>query len=134
MGDIVYISGVWDLFHIGHLNVLKRAKALGKLLVVGIVTDEFAAEYKGEPPIIPFRHRCAIVEAIRYVDAVERVTDFDLPPSEYDITIRAHGPDYGKYPRQKIVLETLSAMGIKAVLIPRTPGVSTTNIKERIEK
>jgi glycerol-3-phosphate cytidylyltransferase len=130
---IVYISGVWDLFHIGHLNVIKCARARGDFLVVGIVTDEFAIEYKGEPPVIPFEQRRAIVESVRYVDATERVTSFDLPRSIYDITIRAHGPHYGHYAGQRVILKRLEDLGIETVLIPRTPGISTTHIKQRIK-
>jgi glycerol-3-phosphate cytidylyltransferase len=129
---MVYISGVWDLFHIGHLNVLQRARDLGDGLVVGVVADEFVTEYKGEPPIIPFEDRYAIVRALRCVDAVVTVTAFDIPPCEYDITIRAHGPDYGTYEGQRIVLGKLREMGIRTALIPRTPGISTTIIKERL--
>ena len=128
----VYISGVWDLFHIGHLNVIKWAKDLGDFLVVGVVTDEFAAEYKGRRPVIPFKDRYAIVQAIRYVDAAVTVTSFDLPPSKYGVTIRAHGPEYGKHAGQKIVIAALEKMGVKKALLPRTEGISTTIIRERM--
>ena len=130
--QIVYISGVWDLFHIGHLNVLERTKALGDLLIVGVVTDEFAMEYKGEPPTIPFEQRRAIVEAIKYVNVTVPVTSFDIPPIEYDVDIRAHGPCYGMYEGQKELLKKLVDLGIEAVFVPRTPGISTTQIVERI--
>lgn len=130
--EIVYISGVWDLFHIGHLNVLRDAKALGDILVVGVVTDEFATEYKGQSPIIPFAHRYAIVKSIWYVDAVVPVRKFTVPL--YGVTIRAHGPDYGTYAGQQAVLRQLTDLGIRTVLISRTPGVSTTSIKERMRE
>jgi len=130
---IVYISGVWDLFHIGHLNAIKCARRLGDMLVVGVVTDEFAQSYKGEPPTIPFEQRRAIVEALRYVNATVPVTSFDVPPMEYHVTIRAHGPEYGKHEGQKILLKKLIDMGIEAVYVPRTEGISSTLIKERIK-
>jgi glycerol-3-phosphate cytidylyltransferase len=128
----VYISGVWDLFHIGHLNVLQRAKDLGDRLVVGVVTDEFVEEYKGQKPVIPFEDRYAIVRAIRYVDAVVTVTSFDLPPSKYGVTIRAHGPGYGQHAGQQTVINALKKLGIRTALLPRTKGISTTIIRERL--
>lgn len=129
--EIVYISGVWDLFHVGHLNVIWQAKALGDVLIVGVVTDEFAMEYKGQLPLIPFEQRCAIVKSIQYVDVVVPVRDFNVPV--HGVTIRAHGPGYGVYDGQKIVLRQLADLGIRTVSIPRTPGVSTTDIIERIK-
>ena len=65
-----YTTGVFDLFHIGHLNILKKAKELCEFLIVGVSTDELVASYKQRAPIIPYNERVAIVEAIRYVDKV----------------------------------------------------------------
>ena len=67
---IGYTTGVFDLFHIGHLNVLKNAKAKCNYLIVGVSTDECVKTYKNKTPIIPFEERKAIVEAIEYVDEV----------------------------------------------------------------
>ncbi|NMA72567.1 MAG: adenylyltransferase/cytidyltransferase family protein, partial [Bacteroidales bacterium] len=66
---IGYTSGVYDLFHIGHLNILKNAKSMCDKLVVGVSTDELSM-YKGKKPLIPFEDRIEIVRAIRFVDAV----------------------------------------------------------------
>ena len=71
---IVFTSGSWDLFHMGHLNMLKRSKELGTKLVVGVSTDELIEEYKGLPPVIPFEQRMEIVRANKYVDVVVRQT------------------------------------------------------------
>lgn len=130
---VVYISGVWDLFHIGHLRALIQAKELGDFLIAGVVTDEFATEYKGEPPTIPFIQRYSIVAAIRCVDVVVPVTSFDIPPCEYDISVRACGPEYGAYAGQKVVLKKFHNLGIETPTVPRTPGISTTIIRERIK-
>lgn len=129
---IVYISGVWDLFHVGHLNAIRNARRLGDMLIVGVVTDEFCEQYKGERPIISFEQRRAIVEALRDVNVTVPVTSFDLPPLEYRVSIRAHGPEYGKHNGQKMLLKKLVDLGIEAVYVPRTDGISTTIIKERI--
>lgn len=72
---IGYTTGVYDMFHIGHLNILRRAKEQCDYLVVGVSTDELVQKDKNKTPIIPFAERCAIVEAIKYVDKV--VPQFD---------------------------------------------------------
>ncbi|GAG12687.1 unnamed protein product, partial [marine sediment metagenome] len=67
---IGYTTGVFDLFHIGHLNILKRSKELCEFLIVGVSTDELVKSYKHKSPAIAYNERVAIVEAIRYVDKV----------------------------------------------------------------
>ena len=67
---IGYTTGVYDMFHIGHLNILKRAKEQCDYLIVGVSTDELVQHDKNKTPIIPFAERCVIVEAIKYVDKV----------------------------------------------------------------
>ena len=65
---IGYTTGVFDMFHIGHLNILKNAKRMCDYLIVGVSTDELVQQYKGKTPIIRFDERLEIVKAIRYVD------------------------------------------------------------------
>ena len=67
---IGYTTGVFDLFHIGHLNILKKSKEMCEYLIVGVSTDELVSSYKQRAPVIPYNERVAIVEAIRYVDRV----------------------------------------------------------------
>lgn len=72
-----YTTGVFDMFHIGHLNILKHAKEQCEYLIVGVSTDEVVENYKHKVPVIPFDERIAIVEAIKYVDKVVPQTSMD---------------------------------------------------------
>ena len=77
MKKIGYTTGVFDLFHIGHLNILKRARLECDYLIVGITTDELAMSIKGEKPFIPFEERMEIVESIKFVDEVGPQTSYN---------------------------------------------------------
>ena len=77
MKKIGYTTGVFDLFHIGHLNILKRARLECDYLIVGITTDELAMSVKGEKPFIPFEERMEIVESIKFVDEVVPQTSYN---------------------------------------------------------
>lgn len=129
----VFTSGSFDLFHIGHLNILEKSAALGDELVVGVSTDELIQHYKGMPPIIPFEQRLRIVSSIKCVTKVVKqvkLTEIaQLQREEIDIV--TIGDDWeNKY------LEGLEWMkqrpGKKVIYFPYTPGVSTTGIKKRI--
>jgi len=77
MKKIGYTTGVFDLFHIGHLNILKRAKLECDYLIVGITTDELALSAKKQKPVIPFQERMEIVESIKFVDEVVPQTSYN---------------------------------------------------------
>lgn len=133
--EVVYYTGVWDLFHIGHLRALEAARALGDKLIVGVVTDEFAARYK-RIPIIPFSQRRDIVAALKCVDVAvptEHALDF-RPMLEYGVTIRAVGPEHGQYPWQEEAISKAKKMRIRFVRIPRTLNISTSMIIEKIKE
>lgn len=129
----VFTSGSFDLFHVGHLNILERSAALGDELIVGVSTDELIKHYKGMSPIIPFEQRLRIVASMRCVTKVVKQTKLteisQLKQEEIDIV--TIGDDWeNKY------LEGLEWMkqqpGKDVVYFPYTPGVSTTSIKKRI--
>ncbi|WP_073346878.1 adenylyltransferase/cytidyltransferase family protein [Bacteroides congonensis] len=129
----VFTSGSFDLFHIGHLNILERSAALGDELIVGVSTDELIQHYKGMPPIIPFEQRIRIVSSLKCVTKVVKQVKLTevAQLKEEDIDIVTIGDDWeNKY------LEGLEWMkqqpGKKVVYFPYTQGVSTTNIKKRI--
>ncbi len=129
----VFTSGSFDLFHVGHLNILQKSAALGDELIVGVSTDELIEEYKGMKPIIPFEQRIRIVESIGCVTkAVKQVKLTEIAQlKREDIDIVTIGDDWeNKY------LEGLEWMksqpGKKVVYFPYTPGISTTTIKRTI--
>jgi glycerol-3-phosphate cytidylyltransferase len=121
----VITYGTYDLFHIGHLRLLKRAKALGDYLIVAVSSDEFNA-VKGKKCEIKDTDRMEIVEAIRYVDKVIPETNWDQKIEDvkkYNVDVFVMGDDWkGKFDFLKDYCEV--------VYLPRTPEISTTKIKE----
>jgi len=125
----VLTYGTFDLFHYGHLRILKRAKELGDYLVVAVSSDEFNA-IKGKTCTYPYEHRAAIVEAIKYVDKVipehkwnQKINDI----KENDIDIFVMGNDWaGKFDELKDYCEV--------VYLERTQDISTTQIKNELKQ
>ena len=126
----VITYGTFDLLHWGHINLLKRAKDLGDYLVVAISSDEFN-KLKNKKSYHSFENRKMILEAIRYVDEVipehtweQKVQDVN----DHDIDVFVMGDDWeGKF-------DFLKEQGVEVVYLPRTPEVSTTQIKEDLNK
>ena len=134
MGDrIVFASGVFDLFHLGHLQFLEQAKALGDRLIVGVQADEWATKHKGEVPIYPLYHRLRIVAALSCVDVAFpiRGPEDEIGVALCGATIRAVSTDHGYLPMHQPLREKLEAAGVKYIEIPRTPNISTTEIREK---
>ncbi len=132
---IGYTSGVFDLFHIGHLNLLKNAKGLCDKLIVGVTTDELVA-YKNKKAVIPFAERLEIVRSIQYVDAViaqESMDKFALwEKIKYDIMFV--GDDWYNTPKWKDYEKQFQAVGVKIIYFPYTKGTSSTLINQILEK
>lgn len=133
---IGYTTGVYDMFHIGHLNILRRAKEQCDYLIVGVSTDELVQREKNKTPIIPFEARCAIVEAIRYVDKVVPQKDKNkLGAYElFHFNKMFVGSDwqgteaFNKFERQ------LLPLGVEIIYLSHTDGVSSTLLREKLEK
>jgi glycerol-3-phosphate cytidylyltransferase len=124
---VVYTSGTFDLFHSNHLRMIKYARGLGDVLIVGVSTDELVCSYK-DPPIIPFEERLAIVEGLRDPDVVipQRSLDHRDLVGRLNIDIFVVGDDWtGKY-------DYLKEQGVQVFYFPYGAGVSTTSLKERI--
>lgn len=125
----VLTYGTFDMFHIGHLELLKRLKKLGTKLIVAVSTDEFN-EIKGKKTIIPYAQRASIVEAIKYVDMVipendweQKITDI----KELDVDMFAMGDDWeGKFDFLKEYCEV--------IYLPRTSDISSTDLKQQLHK
>lgn len=133
---IGYTTGVYDMFHIGHLNILRRAKELCETLVVGVSTDELVQEYKHKTPVIPYAERAAIVEAIRYVDRVVPQTSMDKLAAWEELHFNAvfHGDDWKGSALYNKIEEDFRARGVDMVFLPHTAGISSTMITEKLKK
>ncbi|MGE7917417.1 glycerol-3-phosphate cytidylyltransferase [Viridibacillus sp. NPDC093762] len=125
----VITYGTFDLLHVGHVNILRRAKALGDYLVVAISSDEFNA-LKGKKAYYSFEDRKTILEAIKYVDEVIPEDNWEqkvLDVKEHNIDTFVMGHDWeGKFDFLKDHCEV--------VYLPRTEGISTTKIKKDLNK
>lgn len=128
-----YTTGVFDMFHIGHLNILRRAKEQCDYLIVGVSTDEVVNSYKNHMPVIPYCDRAAIVEACRFVDMVvaqESMDKFSAWKS-LGFDVMFHGDEwkgtelYNEYERR------FGEVGVEIVYLPHTHGISSTILREK---
>ena len=123
----VITYGTFDLFHLGHLELLRRAKGLGNFLVVAVSTDEFNVK-KGKNCIYPFEHRIKIVEAIKYVDKVIPENNWEQKRNDIlsnNIQIFTIGDDWkGEFDELEDICDI--------IYIDRTKGISTSNLKDNL--
>ena len=132
---IGYTTGVYDLFHIGHLNLLRKAKEQCDYLIVGVSTDDLV-EYKGKRSVIPFEERKEIVKAIRYVDEVVTQADMDKLSAwhKYHFNVMFVGDDWKGTEKWNRIEQELKDVGAKVVYFPYTKGTSSTLINETLNK
>lgn len=127
----VITYGTFDLLHYGHINLLKRAKALGDYLIVALSTDEFNSEAKQKHCYFSYEQRKALLESIRYVDLVIPEISWEQKRSdihEYHIDTFVIGDDWeGKF-------DFLKEEGAEVVYLSRTPEISTTQIKKELHQ
>lgn len=134
--SIGYTTGVFDLFHIGHLNILKRAKEQCEYLIVGVSTDDCVRKYKHKTPVIPFAERIVIVESIKYVDkVVPQVTMNKMDAwKEQKFDVIFHGDDwkgsslYDKYEKE------FAEAGVQLIFLPHTKGTSSTQLTKKLQE
>ena len=131
---IGYTTGVYDLFHIGHLNLMKNAKGMCDKLIVGVTVDELVA-YKGKKAMIPFEDRIEIVRSIKYVDAA--VPQYDMNKLEACKKLGASylfvGDDWYGTEKWKTYEKEFAAEGIKIIYFPYTKGISSTQISKALQ-
>lgn len=132
---IGYTTGVYDMFHIGHLNILKRAKEYCDYLIVGVSTDDVVRSYKHKTPVIPFEERRAIVEAIKYVDEVVPQDSMDKMSAWKKIKFEAifHGDDWKNSTMYNEIEEQFKKVGVDIVFLPHTSGISSTDLVKKIQ-
>lgn len=132
--QIGYTSGVYDLFHIGHLNLLRNAKGLCDKLIVGVTVDKLVA-YKNKEAVIPFEERIEIVRNIKYVDIAIPQEDLD----KFKMWEKLHfntlfvGDDWFSSPRWQKMEEKFKDVGVKIVYFPYTKSTSSTIISNTLK-
>ena len=133
---IGYTTGVFDLFHIGHLNILRRAKAQCDYLIVGVSTDELTMEYKHKKPVICYEERSEIVRAIRYVDRVVPQTDRDKFAAWEKLGFHKMfvGDDWKGSPLFNELEDQFRPHGVEIVYFPYTKETSSTLLKDTLDK
>lgn len=126
----VITYGTFDLLHYGHINLLRRAKELGDYLIVGVSTDKFNRDEKGKECYFTYEQRKQLLEAIKYVDLVIPEESWEQKTGDmqkYDVDIFVMGDDWrGKF-------DYLAAEGVEVHYLPRTPEISTTQIKKDLQ-
>jgi glycerol-3-phosphate cytidylyltransferase len=135
MVKIGYTTGVFDLFHVGHLNILRNAKLECDYLIVGITTDELSKRDKGITPVIPFLERMAIVESIKYVDSVVPQTSYDKLEAWDNIkfNIMFVGDDWKGSERWNKIEEEFKKRGVAIQYLPYTNHTSSTKLRSILD-
>jgi glycerol-3-phosphate cytidylyltransferase len=135
MKKIVYTPGVWDIIHVGHLNVLKRAKLCGDYLIVGVCSDRLVVEHKKQAPTINQQQRAEIIGALKYVD---EVYIYDNPDQSsqlklFNVSVFVIGEQFGSQgvPEHANALDYCTKNNIPVVRIDRYPDLSSSIIKNR---
>ena len=134
--NVGYTTGVYDLFHVGHLNILKRAKEMCDYLIVGVSTDELVMSYKHKTPVIPFEERLAIVGAIRYVDQVVPQITMDKLDAwkELKFDVMFHGDEWKGSELYNEYEEQFAKIGVCIEYLPHTSGISSSMIRDVINQ
>lgn len=131
---IGYTTGVFDMFHIGHLNILRRAKEQCDYLIVGVTSDELCFKRKNKYPIINEQERMAIVQAIRYVDQVVPQTNMDklTAVKEVNADVVFVGSDWKGTDAWNEYEKQFASIGCSVVYLDHTDGISSTILREKL--
>ena len=129
-----YTTGVFDMFHVGHLNILKRAKEQCDYLIVGVSTDELVMKEKNKIPVIPFEDRCRIIESIRYVDKVVPQRNKDKLEAWNNLHFDKMfvGSDWKGTAAWLRFEEQFRPLGVEIIYLPHTEGISSTILRTKL--
>lgn len=132
---IGYTTGVYDMFHIGHLNILRRAKEQCDYLIVGVSTDELVQKAKNKTPVIPYNERAEIVKAIRYVDEVVPQIDKNKKGAweKFHFDKMFVGSDWKGTPQWNEYEKQFGELGVEIVYLSHTDGISSTQLTDYIK-
>lgn len=133
MNQVVgYVPGGFDMFHVGHLNILQASRKLCDRLIVGVATDEALAEMKGRRPVVPHRERMAIVASVGIVDDV--VTDVSrdkrIAWQHHPFDVLFKGDDWQGTPKGERLEQQMAEVGARVVYLPYTPSTSSTMLRQ----
>jgi len=133
---IGYVPGAFDLFHVGHLNILRNARAMCDKLIVGVSTDELIVASKHKRPVVPFEERIEIVRSVRYVDAVVAQEDMNKlgmwERLKFDLIFV--GDDWQNTERWREYEKQLGPVGVRIVYFPYTQHTSSSILREALDK
>jgi glycerol-3-phosphate cytidylyltransferase len=133
MADTVigYTTGVYDLFHIGHLNLLRNASALCDELIVGVTTDELSLEAKNKRPVVPYRERAEVVSSVRYVDRVVEQASYDKLAAWRRLAFHVMfvGDDWRGTPAWERFEDEFRPLGVRIVYLPYTRHTSSSAVR-----
>lgn len=134
-----YTTGVYDMFHIGHLNIFKNAKKYCDFLIVGVSTDEVVMHAKKKKTVIPFEERSEIVASIRYVDMVVPQNDYSAEAKinyakNNNIDVIFVGSDWKGTEKWNYIEAELAKINCSVIYLPHTDGISSSMLREKINK
>jgi glycerol-3-phosphate cytidylyltransferase len=127
-----YVPGAWDMFHIGHLNIIRRARAECDYLIAGVVTDEVLEDIKGRAPVITHDERLEIVASIRYVDeaVTDHASDKRLMWQQLGFDVLFKGDDWKGTPKGRQREHDMASVGVRIAYFPYTAHTSSTLLRE----
>ncbi len=130
-----YTTGVFDLFHVGHLNILEKSKELCDTLIVAVCTDEYVQETKHITPIICYEDRARIIASLKCVDKVVPMTYTDKLRAweEHKFDVLISGDDWKGSERYNLTEQQFAPLGVDVCYVPYTKSISTTMIKEKLK-
>lgn len=131
---IGYTQGTYDMFHIGHLNLIRNAKKHCDYLIVGVNSDTLVKSYKNKKTIVPLEERMAIIEELKSVDKVVKCDTLDKKVIAKELGVKRIfiGDDWKGNPRWEKTKEEMAEIGVEVVFLPHTEGTSSTMLREKL--